>query len=121
MGKARDVVERYYEAFDRKDPAWKDLVADGVQFEGPLQNAAGAEEFNQLTDMFLEFHKATRVLARFENGSRVCSILEFELATPAGAELSCVVAELATVADGRLADVKIIYDPREFAAAFGMS
>jgi ketosteroid isomerase-like protein len=121
MGSARDVVERYYDAFDRKDPAWKDLIAPDVRFEGPIQHAAGVEEFSGITEMFLQFHKATRVVARFEDGAQVCSILEFDLATPAGGEISCVVAELATVSDGRLADVKIVYDPRAFAEAFGLS
>lgn len=121
MGKAREIIERYYDAFDRKDPAWKQLVATDVRFEAPLQHASGSEEFNKITEMFLGFHKATRVVARFEEGDRVCSILEFDLATPAGGEMSCVITELAIVEDGRLSDVKIIYDPREFARAFGLS
>lgn len=121
MGKTRDVVERYYEAFDRKDPAWKQLVASDVRFEGPLQKASGLGEFSDITEMFLQFHKRTRVIARFEDDGRVCSILELDLATPAGGEMSCVVAELATVSDGKLSDVKIIYDPRPFAEAFGLA
>ncbi len=121
MGKAREVVERYYDAFDRKDPAWKELVAPDVRFAGPLQSAEGSEQFNELTEMFLQFHKATQVVARFEDGNRVCSILDFDLATPAGGQMSCLVTELATVADGKLSDVTIIYDPRAFAAAFGLS
>jgi ketosteroid isomerase-like protein len=121
MGKARDIVERYYKAFDRKDPSWKDLVSPDVRFEGPLDRAHGAEAFNRITEMFLECHKATRVVARFEDGDQVCSILEFDVATPAGEELTCVVTELATVADGRVADFRVVYDPREFAAAFGLS
>ena len=121
MGEAREVIERYYDAFDRKDPAWKNLVAPDVRFAGPLQSAVGAEQFGEITEMFLAVHKSTRVVARFEDGPRVCSILEFGVATPAGGELSCLVGELATVEDGKLSDVTIIYDPREFAAAFGLS
>ena len=121
MGKAREVVERYYDAFDRKDPAWKELLAPDVRFAGPLQSADGAEQFNQLTEMFLQFHRNTKVVARFEDGDRVCSVLDFALTTPAGEEMSCLVTELATVDGGRLSDVTIIYDPRAFAAAFGLS
>ena len=121
MGKARDVIERYYEAFDRKDPAWKELVAPDVRFEGPLQSAYGSAEFQEITETFLRFHKGTRVLARFEQGGDVCSILEFDLMTPAGLPMTCAVSELATIADGKLSKVRVIYDPREFAAAFGLS
>ncbi len=121
MGQAREVVERYYEAFNGKDPAWKELVGSEVRFEGPLQHATNAEEFIQITEQFLQFHKRTRVRARFEDGDQVCSVLEFDLRTPSGEDLSCVVTELARVVDGRLSEVEIIYDPRAFAAAFALS
>jgi ketosteroid isomerase-like protein len=121
MGQARDVVERFYDAFDRKDPAWKHMVSPDVRFQAPLEQATNAEEFRAITDRFLQFHKATRVRARFEDGDQVCSFLEFELSTPSGDTMSCLVSELATVKDGRLADVEIVYDPRAFAAAFGLS
>jgi ketosteroid isomerase-like protein len=51
----------------------------------------------------------------------VSSFLEFDLTTPAGEAMSCLVSELATVKDGRIAEVEIVYDPRAFAAAFGLS
>jgi ketosteroid isomerase-like protein len=121
MGQARDVVERFYDAFDRKDPAWKDMVSADVRFQAPLEQATNAGEFRELTERFLQFHKATRVRARFEDGDQVCSFLEFDLATPGGEAMSCLVSELVTVRDGRLAEVEIVYDPRAFAAAFGLS
>jgi ketosteroid isomerase-like protein len=120
MGQARDVVERFYQAFDSKDSAYKALVAPDVRFEAPLQRAANAEDFAELTDQFLQFHRATRVRARFEDGDQVCSIMEFDLTTPSGDDLSCLVTELATVRDGLLSDIEIVYDPRAFAAAFGL-
>jgi ketosteroid isomerase-like protein len=70
MGEARAVVERFYDAFDRKDPAWKEMVAPDVRFRAPLEQAASAEEFRELTERFLQFHKTTRVRARFEDGTR---------------------------------------------------
>ena len=121
MGSARDVVERYYDAFDRKDPVWKDMVSSDVRFQAPLEQATNAEEFREITERFLQFHESTRVRARFEDGDQVCSFLEFDLTTPAGGAMSCLVSELATVKDGRLAEVEIVYDPRAFAEAFGLS
>ena len=84
MGQALEVVKRYYEAFDRKDPGWRQLVADDVSFIGPVQRAAGAGEFCALTEQFLQFRKETWVLRRFVDGGDVCSIYEFELGTPSG-------------------------------------
>jgi ketosteroid isomerase-like protein len=121
MGQAREVVERFWDAFDRKDPAWKEMVASDVRFDAPLEQATNAEEFRVITERFLQFHKGTRLRARFEDGDQVCSILDFDLVTPTGEDFSCLVSELATVKDGRLSEIEIIYDPRGFAAAFGLS
>lgn len=120
MGQALDVVERYYKAFDRKEPGWRRLVSDDVSFVGPVQRASGIKEFVALTEQFLQFHKGTRVVRRFEDGDDVCSIYEFALSTPSGAAMSCAVVEWARVAGGRIADLKLYYDPREFVKAFGM-
>jgi len=53
MGQALEVVKRYYAAFDRKAPDWRQLVTDDVSFVGPLQRASGATEFSALTEQFL--------------------------------------------------------------------
>lgn len=121
MGQARDVVERFYKAFDSKDPAWKDMLTPDVHFTAPLQRASNAEELTEITEQFLQFHTATRVRARFEDGDQVCSIMEFDLTSPTGEPFSCLVSELATVKDGKVSEFEIVYDPREFAAAFGLS
>ena len=47
--RAREVVERYYAAFDAHRHEWQDLVTDDVVFEGPLQHARGEAEFVDLT------------------------------------------------------------------------
>jgi ketosteroid isomerase-like protein len=114
------VVTRYYEAFDAHRDGWKDLVTDDVSFVGPLQNARGRQALVALTEQFLRFHRATRVLRRFEEGDSVCSIFEFAVTMPAGKPLTCQVAEWARVDQGRIAEFRLFYDPREFAKAFGL-
>jgi hypothetical protein len=61
---ARDVIDRYYAAFDAHRNEWQDLVADDVVFEGPVQHARGKAEFVDLTAQFLGSHRATRLLRR---------------------------------------------------------
>ena len=56
---ARDVVERYYAAFDAHRNKWQDLVADDVVFDGPVQHAQGKAAFVILTAQFLSAHRAT--------------------------------------------------------------
>jgi ketosteroid isomerase-like protein len=117
---AREVVERYYAAFDAHRHEWQDLVADDVVFEGPLQRAHGKAEFVALTGQFLSAHRATRLLRRIADGSTVTSMFEFVVDAPNGQQLTCPVAEWATVSDGRISEFHVFYDPREFARAFGM-
>jgi ketosteroid isomerase-like protein len=118
---ARDVVERYYAAFDAHQNTWQDLVTDDVVFEGPVQHARGKAEFVKLTTQFLSAHRATRLLRRIADGDTVTSMFEFVIDAPDGQTLTCPVAEWATVSDGRINEFRVYYDPREFARAFGMA
>jgi ketosteroid isomerase-like protein len=118
---ARDVVERYYAAFDAHQSEWQDLVTDDVVFEGPLQQARGKAEFVTMTSQFLNAHRATRLLRRIADGNTVTSMFEFVVDAPDGHELTCPVAEWATVSDGKIDEFRVYYDPREFARAFGMA
>jgi len=115
-----EVVTRYYEAFDNHRDGWQELVADDVNFDAPIQKAKGKKDFVALTQQFLQFHRETRLLQRFERGDSVCSIFRFVVDTPAGQALACEVAEWARVTQGRFADIKLLYDPRGFAKAFGL-
>jgi ketosteroid isomerase-like protein len=118
---ARDVVERYYAAFDAHQNAWQDLVTDDVVFDGPVQHARGKAEFVNLTAQFLSAHRATRMLRRIADGNTVTSMFEFVIDAPSGQTLTCPVAEWATVTDGRISEFRVYYDTREFVRAFGMA
>lgn len=118
---ARDVVERYYAAFDAHRNDWQDLVTDDVVFDGPVQHARGKAEFVDLTAQFLSAHRATHLLRRIADESTVTSLFEFVMDAPDGQQLTCPVAEWATVSDGRISEFRVYYDPREFVRAFGMA
>jgi ketosteroid isomerase-like protein len=118
---ARDVIEQYYSAFDAHRDGWQDLVADDVVFDGPVQQARGKAEFVGLTGQFLYAHRETRLLGRMANGNEVASLFEFDIEAPNGERMTCPVAEWATVVDGRIKDVRVYYDPRAFARAFGLA
>ncbi len=117
---AREVVERYYAEFLAKRPGWRDLVTNGVTLEGPVQAAHGKAEFVALTEQFQEGLRETRVIERVASGDKVISVYEFVLNAPDGGELSCEVSEVARVENGKVASWKLLYDPREFVARFGL-
>ncbi len=113
-------MKRYYDAFDKHEKGWQELVADSISFDGPLQRASSKKEFVALTEQFLQFHTETRLLKRFEDHDQVCSIYKFAVNTPANKTLTCSVAEWVKVSNGQITEIKIYYDPREFAKAFGI-
>jgi ketosteroid isomerase-like protein/uncharacterized protein YndB with AHSA1/START domain len=115
------VVNRFYDATaTREAAALAPLVDDAVTFEGPLMRASGAREYLGLNEQLVSFHRDTKMLRQFENGSSVCSIYELTMATPAGGEVALTMADWIDVADGKIASQRIYFDPREFAQAFGM-
>jgi len=121
MGKALDVVNRFYDVTDnKKGKGMRGLLADGMSFTGPLMQAHSADEYVAMSEKFLQFHRSTRMLKQFENGDHVCSIYEMTLSTPAGGTLLVPIADWIRVSNGRIAEQTIYYDARDFAKAFGM-
>ena len=118
---AQHVVEQYYQAYDAHRDDWRDLVTNDVVFDGPMQHARGKAEFVQLTGQFLNAHRETRLHSRIADGATVVSAFEFVIDAPNGQQLTCPVAEWATVRDGRISEFRVYYDPRDFARAFGIA
>ncbi len=119
MANAVDMVNRFYDVCNnRQGQGLESLVASDVQFEGPLMKLSGAREYISTVGPFLKFHKGMRMLRQFEDGNHVCSIYEMSLATPAGGTLTLEFADWIRIEDGRVAEQKLYYDPREFAKAF---
>jgi ketosteroid isomerase-like protein len=122
MGKALEVVNRYYDITEnKKGMGLENILAEDVAFAGPLKKCSGSREYMEFAKQFLQMHRATRMLKQFESGSDVCSIYEMDIATPAGEIITLELADWIKVSGGRVATQKIYYDPREFAKAFGMS
>jgi ketosteroid isomerase-like protein len=97
------------------------LLADDVTFTGPLMRLTGKDAYIGLLQQFLPSHVSTRVLRQFAEGNEVCSINELTVRTPAGGTVTLAMAEWFKLRDGRIAEHTLYYDPREFAAAFGMT
>jgi ketosteroid isomerase-like protein len=102
-------------------PQAAELLADDVVFKGPLMQTTGRDAYVGLLQQFLPAHVSTRVLRQFADGDEVCSIDELTVRTPAGGTVTLAMAEWFKLRDGRVAEHTLYYDPRAFAAAFGMA
>jgi ketosteroid isomerase-like protein len=122
MGKAVETVNRFYDLTNNKNQTdgLEGLLSGNMSFTGPLMQASGADKYIEMLKPLIKFHKSWKMLKQFENGDDVCSIYEVTLGTPAGGSFSVTIADWIRVVNGRVADQKIYYDPREFAKAFGM-
>lgn len=121
MKTACEIVNHYYDLCNNQQgKGFASLIAQNIEFEGPVMRLSGAEQYVAAVGPLLKFHKGMRMLKQFEDGDQVCSIYEMTLGTPAGGTLTLAFADWIRVAGGRLVEQKLYYDPREFAKAFGM-
>ena len=117
-----EIVNEYYDATNsRKDPdAAGALMTDDFLFLGPLMRLEGRDANVALLRQFLPAHIETRMHKQFVDGDEVCSIYDLVVAGPSGAVITMAIADWIRVANGRLANQTIYYDPRDFAKAFGL-
>jgi ketosteroid isomerase-like protein len=119
MKTAREIVNRYYDLCNNKlGEGFASLLAEKIEFEGPIMRLSGAAQYVAAVGPLLKFHKGMKMLKQFEDGDHVCSIYEMTLGTPAGETLTLAFADWIRVAEGKVAEQKLYYDPREFAKAF---
>jgi len=121
VGVALEIVNRFYEATDRQEvERLGEMVAEDVVFTGPVMQATGAEAYLHMNGQLLPFHRETRMLAQFEREDDVCSLYEMDLETPTGATITMTMADWIRIEAGKIAEQRIFFDPRSFAAEFGL-
>ena len=97
------------------------LLAPDVTFEGPLMRVSGVDQYAALLEMFLPAHLDTRILRQFEDGDDACSVCELAVRSPAGETITLAMSEWFRLRDGKIAEHRVYYDPRDFARAFGLA
>lgn len=122
MGKALELVNRFYDLTNKKNTTegLDELLADSMTFSGPLLQTSSADKYIEMFSQFVKFHKGMHMLKQFEDGDDVCSIYQMDLTTPAGGSFSVMISDWIQVSGGKITEQKIYYDPREFAKAFGL-
>ncbi|MEJ7634017.1 nuclear transport factor 2 family protein [Aeromicrobium sp.] len=108
---ALDIARRYFEAwsggeFDRA----MELVAADITCHSPAGLVVGAEAFRAFMGPFAGMAQSTSLLAAY--GDRVNAVLVYNTATPAVPEAPG--AEWHRIADGRIAELRIIFDRLPF-------
>jgi ketosteroid isomerase-like protein len=116
MAKATEIVEKYHGAFGSGDVATaRSLLADDLRFEGPIEQFDRADDYMQSVAKLAEIVTGTEVKRVVADGDDVVTIYDLHTNTPAG---TSHVAEWARVESGKIAEMRVFFDARPFAAMF---
>jgi len=112
---ARQIVKRYYDAWQRKTGDFSDVpLADDFQYKGPVASFDSAAGFRGMAAEAGPLVTRFDVRYQFIDGSRVCSIVDWEMALPVPPMTS---AEILEVENGRIVRGELIYDAEPLRAA----
>jgi ketosteroid isomerase-like protein len=116
MSKAAEVVEQYHAAFGNGDAqAARSLLADDLHFKGPIEEFDSADQYMESVGKLAQIVTGVDVQKVVAEGDDVVTIYDLHTNTPAG---TSNVAEWATVRKGKIAEMRVFFDARPFAAMF---
>ncbi len=110
-----DVVGMYYDAWAKKKGDLSGVpLAPGFRFRGPVADFDDAEGYRAMAAQAGALVSRFAVRHQFTDGSRVCSIIDWEMDLPVAPMTS---AEILEVEDGQIVRGELIYDAQELRAA----
>jgi len=117
MKGTKDVVMGFQAAMGKNDwVAARGFLADRLEFKGPFDNWTKADDY--LASLQRLHHIVERVDMHhmFVDGDDCCLLYDLVTKTPAG---TAFIAEWHHVKDGKIDRVRVVFDPRPFAAMMG--
>ena len=111
MADAREVVERYFDAWTHDDfPTMRALLHDKVDFSGPIDHFDNADAYQQSVQGLSQMKTDLVVHKTFVDGPDVLTWydLHTKIAEPAP------VADWSRVEDGKIVMVRVVFDARPF-------
>jgi ketosteroid isomerase-like protein len=113
---AAEIVQRYHEAFGRGDvQEARSLLADDLHFKGPIDEFHSADDYLARLGKLGKIVTGTDVQKVLADEDDVVTIYDLHTNTPAG---TSPVAEWACVRNGKIAETRVYFDARPFAAMF---
>jgi ketosteroid isomerase-like protein len=112
---AADVVDKYSRALAERDfAAARELLADDLRFEGPIDRFESADDYIKAISALYGMVKGVEHQATVAQGDDVAVF--YVLNTPVA---NAPVAEWYTVRDGRVVQLRAYFDARPFAPSPG--
>src|SRR5678815_434336 len=111
----KEIIQRYFEELKKKGN-WESFLSDDVEFTSftsPVKHVTGKAAYLESTKRFFGMIRSLEVRDLIIEGTKVCALTRYQLQTPAGSFQSDV-AELFTVADGKISSLAIYFDTAPF-------
>ena len=106
----REVVRGYYDAWTSRDlDRARGYLADDLDFQGSLRRYTRADDFIPALEQFLQILEDVRLLKELYEGEDAMMLYDCETG-PAG---TIRTAEAFTVRDGKIREIRLVFDPTE--------
>ena len=118
MSKALETVQAFQVSMGSGTNDWENLVTDDITFKGPVDQVSGKEKFIKLNKGFFPMVRGYEPLNAFGNDTFVSLEGTFKVATPKGNEITLQMAEVYTVENNKIKNIRVYYDAEEFRNEF---
>lgn len=108
----RETIRAYFDALENGDD-WERFLADDMAFTShvtPPRTTSGRQAYVTSTRGFFSMIRTVEVQALIVEGGRACALTRYQLVPPQGEPFVGDVAEIFTVADGRITALDIYFD-----------
>jgi ketosteroid isomerase-like protein len=118
MTTALHIVQQYQQSLGNGTDAWQDLLAENVEFHGPVDTVKGREANIELNTAFSPSIKDYQPLRHLD--SEHLAVLEgvYTVMAPSGNTITLEIAEFYEVQDGQIHRITLYYDAEEFRREF---
>ena len=119
MANPLTIVQQFQQALGKGDfTAARHLLHDNLSFRGPIDTFHEPEPYLEALKKLQPITQRIDILKMFADGNDVCVLRDVVTNTPIGTAFIC---EWYQVKREKIADVRIVFDSRPFAAMFAKS
>jgi limonene-1,2-epoxide hydrolase len=116
MANARKVATDFLQALGAGDfTAARKLLRDDLTFRGPIDTFHSPEPYIESLKKLHDIIQRVDVKRIFADGDDACILYDMVTNTPAG---TAFIAEWYQVKDDKIAEIRVVFDARPFAAMF---
>ena|SRR2546427_4903293 len=111
-----EIVRHYFEELTRKGN-WESFLSDDLEFTSfasPVKEVTGKAAYLESTRRFFSMIRSLEVRDLIVDGAKACALTRYQLQAPAGSSFQSDVAELFTVANGKIIAFAIYFDTAPF-------